>query len=281
MKRTTLALISVAVSLLAIAGASQAARVLYVDAAAPGADPANTWMDNSASAYDFANEGATYSAANQSYVFTLDSSMVGTGNEAIFDFDTEMAGAGLGTSFTIIAYINSTWRNDAALSLVTKTDEPGTGQFTGWALMANQDSDALFDMMMQPGSNQTRMYTRTGEGMSGAPMLLAITLDGSGTPGGTQWYVNGPPTATTYTEDGLVGSILNDNQVRLAKNGAMGGQTGWEGEMYFLEIYDTALSADDIAARWNSGSPARVPEPATMTLLAIAAVALLRRRQRA
>ena len=86
MKRFTL----LGILTIALALPAAAERILYIDAAQPGGDPSNTWLDLSASGYDFANDlssPATYNAADLSYDFEFSDSMTGMGDETLFDFE--------------------------------------------------------------------------------------------------------------------------------------------------------------------------------------------------
>ena len=100
---STLRILAVAVmaTVVGISAQARAARTLWLDAAAPGANPGTTWEDLSPSGYDFANMGATHNAGTMSYHFVGDDEdiMVGIGDESLYDFETEKAGAGLGTPF--------------------------------------------------------------------------------------------------------------------------------------------------------------------------------------
>ena len=63
---------------LALTLPATAERILFLDAAAPGADPDNQWDDQSPSGYHFANDpvnGAVYNAANLSYDFAFSNRM--------------------------------------------------------------------------------------------------------------------------------------------------------------------------------------------------------------
>ena len=134
MKKPLLFFVGPAVML--IANVAFANQVLYVDAAAPGADPNNTWADLSPSQYDFANDGAIYNAANKSYQFVDGSSLVGIGDESIYDFDTAK---GTGADpFTVVAYFLITTPYDSThwpcpLSKSESYTDPGAAD-SGWGI---------------------------------------------------------------------------------------------------------------------------------------------------
>ena len=247
-----------------LASPSTAERILFLDASAPGDDPENQWNDLSASQYHFANSvesPATYNAANGSYDFETSNSLRGTGDSTLFDFDTEFNETdGIGTPFSIVAYVEKVPVGDRGYNILSKTDEPGTGQWLGWMLAGNPDAAGRYDFSMQPGNNADRLYARTDDGTSG-PMLLVVTHDGSGYEENVNWYVNGQgPTSKPYAEDWLVGTIVNDNDLVIGSTltGPAPENTGWSGSIYFLEVFDTVLTEEEVTARWNGGAVARV-----------------------
>jgi len=256
---------------MALALSASAERILYIDAAMPGNDPANQWNDLSASAYHFANNPtnpATYNAGDLSYDFDFSSRMVGTGDESIFDFETDCTAADElecigsdGTPFSIVAYVNQNWVGGDAgtFNIVSKTDEPGDGQYRGWVFRGNPDSSVRFHFVMQPGNNTDRHFARTDFGVSGAPVLLVATTDGSGVLSNANWYVNGADVLVDPNPnfDLLFGSILNDNQLVLGRDGSVSNTNGWQGSLFFLEIHDVELTPGEVAARWNGGAVER------------------------
>ncbi len=246
-----------------------AARILYLDAAAPGASPTTQWDDLSGSGYHFANDAsptnqAVYNAANLSYDFNVASRMVGTGDESLFDFDTPFGNSPSGDPFTIMAYVQQIFSSEQSMLIVSKTTEPGNGQFLGWTFGGNGDFATRFDFNMQPSNNVERLYVRTESGQSGPPpMLLTLTHNGLGVPslGDMKWYVNGSevPLLIMGNENNFIGSVVNDEQLVLGDEdvGSVGVANGWSGSLFFLEIYDHELTAQEVAARWHGGDVIR------------------------
>ncbi len=92
--------------------------------------------------------------------------------------------------------------------------------------------------------------------------MLTITFDGSGTVDGTTQYINGVALPVGPKSDGMNGSIANSGVLKLGHNNATACCGGNEGQgidanIYFVEIYDHVLTAQEITDRWNNGSPAR------------------------
>jgi hypothetical protein len=246
----------------ALAFPAGAARILFLDAASPGPDPVNQWNDLSASGYHFANDptnSTTHNPTNLSYEFEFFDRMTGTGDESTFDFDTGWGEPPNEVPFSIVAYLQHDWDGPGTYTIVTKTDEPGDGQFFGWHLGGSGIGPNVFDFSMQPGDNFSRLYTRTADGIGGSPMLLVLTHTGSGNTSDIIFYVNGSPAGLIFEEDFLFGSTTNNFPLVLgAAEVFSANNTGWQGSLFFLEIHDTVLTPVEIAQRWNGGAPLRV-----------------------
>ena len=251
--------------ILALTLPADAARILFLDAAAPGPDPSNTWEDLSGSGYHFANDAnpdnhAAYNDGSLSYDFTLASRMVGTGDESLFDFDTEFSDTPKASPFSIVAYFNQTFTPNQSMNILSKTDEPEDGMFTGWMFAGNGDLSRRFDFSMQPGNNWDRLYARTDSGWSGRPTLLVVTHSGGGVTGlDVNWYVDGQSVPLIDIADNLIGSVMNDNHLVIGSTDAFdaGVANGWTGSLCFLEVHATVLTPEEVAARWNGGDGAR------------------------
>lgn len=279
--------VAVGVTVLGISAQARAARTLWLDAAAPGANPGTTWEDLSPSGYDFANMGATHNAATMSYHFVGDDEdiMVGTGDESLYDFETEKAGAGLGTPFSIVLYYRDTRDFAGANAAITKRPANGLGPFV---YVRNNSLDfaptgrvdvglghVAIPPDVDPEDGADRVYHRIDTGPVNTDYhMVVITHDGSGTAAGTNQYLDGSsvPLAPVYNEDNLVGSILNDEQLRLGTDLLNSGV--FQGEMAIVEIWNEVLPGSYSEARWNGGQPQRVPEPSTMVLAALGVIGL-------
>lgn len=109
-----------------------------------------------------------------------------------------------------------------------------------------------------------------------------------------QWVDNVATTYQSPIRDVAWGSkpdILGD--VRTAFNGypiqrfhigiarAIVDERNWDGYIDDMAVFDSHLSAADIAYLWNGGAGRQVPEPATIALLGMGGLMLLRRKRRA
>jgi hypothetical protein len=277
---TVLGFFTIVVISMATALPAWAERILYIDAALPGADPTNTWTDLSASGYDFANSvtnPATYNAADLSYDFDFPNRMTGTGDESLFDFDTVWETSNDGgvtpagtndTPFSIVAYVNENWAFDqGTLNIVSKTnqrDGVGDDHFTGWTFKGVSDGAERYETNFQSGNNVDRLIVRTTQGYGGAPILLTVTHDGSGDLAGAEWYINGASVNKGFAMgegDFLFGTIRNDFPLVIGEDGTSTFNGGFQGSMYFIEIHDVVLTPEEVADRWNFGDVARSGQP--------------------
>lgn len=280
---TRLSIGALGLSLFAGVNAAQAARILYLDAAAPGANPSAGWDDLSGNNSDFTNNGATYNAGNKSYVFNRsESDYLEGSNEALYDFERT-------DSFSVVVYYRADLHNDQGSNpAISKTSiVPDPGGF-------GYDSYRGYDLNIRHGDTSTiglnqgilahqygnRIFNRVSTGgVDGSNWHMAVmTFDGSSSLSGLSMYLDGAGTSTTYSEDNLSDSILNDGQVQI-------GRSVFEyfgGEIGIVEIWNETLSPQAVSTRWNGGSPVRaVPEPAASAVLfAAAACGLLRRNGR-
>lgn len=278
------------------AGLAGAGQILYVDAASPGSNPSAAWEDLSSSGYDFANNGAVYDAASKSYVFSGPSSvgganayLQGIGNHSLFNFETEKAGAGLGTPFTVVAYYSlAVGNNEVAACVISKgANRNDSSLYQGWGISPRSDDanggpwgggGGRFDVDLSNDGYVNRTFKRdVFSGISGWTLAM-ITSDGSGTLDGIQVYLNGSttPLSAGYTEDSLSGSILTGASVEIGRT-VTASNAYFMGQIGFVEIWNEVKDASYSAARWNGGDPARaaVPEPSTCVLVSLGLMGLL------
>jgi hypothetical protein len=260
-----------------------AERILYLDAAAPGALPNLFWTDLTTNEHDFIASGnAGFSppvyvdnpgSDNDYYDLELNNGFAGIGDESLFDFDTEVAGAGLGTPFSIHVYFRRTGflgGGNTGETLVTKAEEGTAGQFAGWMFSANGDNAQRADVYMQVGNNVDRLFHRIQDnanhpsGFTDNDVMMTMTHDGSGTLAGTKQYVNGIDQAITWSLDALgnnpVGSSMtNESPLRIGWTDVFGSSenVGTDANLYFVEVHDTVLTQGEVTTRWNSGNPTR------------------------
>ena len=149
-----------------------------------------------------------------------------------------------------------------------------------------------YDIYMQPGTNQNRMYHRFAH--SSGQALFIWHHDGTGMLSGNQAFENGSAAAENQqVGNGLNGSILNNDPIRIGGNPVTGNTSNarFGGDVWWVQIWqgdESTLpggSASQFAMDvWNNGNPNPiVPETTSMSLLLIGLIGLLgfgRRRRR-
>ena len=109
--------------------------------------------------------------------------------------------------------------------------------------------------------------------------FLAATLSAPGTGADIALYMNGQPVVPSdvLNPDQTIDITLGDDPNNYANHFIVGARDNWaggdfNGKIDEVAIFDYALSPEQVEGLWGA---AAVPEPATLTLLALGAIALL------
>lgn len=239
------------VQALSAATGAFAGRILFLDAAVPGPDPANTWKDWGGGA-GLQNMGAAYNAALASYTFNGSSSFMesNAADESRFDFERF-------DSWSLVVYAKANGDGQHTEGIVSKVP---AAENMGW-VMAWRKHDVGWYEMVRANHNGNRAYRRADSGTADLDWhLLVVVMTGPGIGDVSVYEDGGPNLPDDYiAEPTVTASMLNNQPLRIGVDPFTGGQEGayFNGEIGFIEIWDTALTQQHAIDRWNGGNPIR------------------------
>jgi hypothetical protein len=236
---------------LLLATPSFAGRIFFVDASVPGPDPANTWKDFGGDA-DLQNMGAVYNLGLSSYTFNGSTSFMqgDVADESLFDF-------GRNDSWSLVVYAKANGDGQHTDGIVSKV--PALTNM-GWEL-AWRKSDQGWYEMVRANHNGNRSYRRADSSSADNNWhLLVLIMTGPSISNVAVYEDGGPNLPDAYFgEQTVTASMLNNEPLRIGFEPFTGGQQGayFNGEIGFIEIWDTALTQQYAIDRWNGGNPVR------------------------
>ncbi|MBI2050649.1 MAG: LamG domain-containing protein [Parcubacteria group bacterium] len=152
--------------------------------------------------------------------------------------------------FSIAVWAKTTNTTDDNFSLYEKGDFVGNSQTYGFAI---RPSAGNVDAWIQGTNNSNRIYWR---GAHGATITnwnhYVMTYDGSSAVSGVSIYINDRPLSSSYTENTLSTSILNNSAADIGTGFAA---TFANGSMSDVRIYDRALSAAEVSELYGVNKP--------------------------
>ena len=189
----------------------------------------------------------------------------------------EFTSSGSGVSVNMGAGVLPSGNSQRTITAWVSSDVSGDKKFLGYG---SGGAGATFDWVVE-GSG---VWLRHGGGQVkwdfgytlGTMMHVAIVVPtGAANVGDVKLYIDGSNTPVTSINNN---STLNTGAATSFHIGRGFSTAAFDGIVDDVQFYDTQLSDQDIT--WLAANPgSTIPEPATMSLLALGGVALLKRRR--
>lgn len=155
--------------------------------------------------------------------------------------------------FSVCAWIRTT--SSASFdAIISKLD--GSSPFPGWEFLVDSANDEL---VLQLINTVTTDHLRVDtSGASPAPNdgqwhHVVVTYDGSSTPGGVTFYIDGTPQSNSTVTDTLGSTIATTTPLQIgARDGT---NLPFQGRIDDAGIYDKELSGAEVTAVYGAGDP--------------------------
>lgn len=161
--------------------------------------------------------------------------------------------------FSVSAWVKMGGVNTSPV--IGRAVDPGGGDVRGWLLLIDtQDSGAtwgpLFALLNSINTDNGVFVEAATTFLSGVWTHIVATYDGSGVAAGVELYINGALMAKTVQADALVGTIQVSANTLMGQQPDVGIQL--QGNLTSVSVWDSVLSASDVASLYNGGYPGDV-----------------------
>lgn len=206
------------------------------------------------SVYDRSRNGSTGTLTNgpttvlgrigQAISFDGANDYIDTTTESNYDFERTQA-------FSGCAWINTSSTAATAQTIISKFDSAGW-EFNLYYPAAGP-SDRLHLYLINAFSGNTLSVYMTNSGIvAGQWYHACFTYDGSSTPSGVTFYLNGEVQATSTQYNSLSASILNNKTVTIGSRSS--GTLPFTGKIDEVRIYNRALTGSEIRSLYDQGN---------------------------
>jgi hypothetical protein len=181
---------------------------------------------------------------------------------------------GTGADFTV-----EMWVKPASLGSTPRVLADTRDGTNGWGFL--MDAEGQLTLWLDPSVSAPFSLGGTGpvlrlNYLQHVVAVVDANSDGTGT---ASFYLDGSLGATG-TWSGLSGTVDGTTDFRIGHQMSGSSWLPWDGEIGLFRVYATALSASDVLASFRQDHDYFVPEPGTLTLLALGLGTLAARRSR-
>jgi len=181
---------------------------------------------------------------------------------------------GIGTNpFTVQFWFQTSLINTSTTDREDLLDFRGTSPAADLSMQVNNNDQGGLTIFNSAGGNV--ITTSTNVISANTWYMVTLTRDAGGT---MTLYLNGSAINTGTDTDNI---NTGSSGILAIGNKASGAAHLLDGSLDEFAFYNSALSASTVATLYSTGSGTSVPEPASLSLLALGGIALLARRRKA
>lgn len=156
-------------------------------------------------------------------------------------------------SFSVSVWAKWTATGPTNYTMIGKMSDPTL--YRGWAMRANATGEVQVYLINDNSTTNQISVQTTAKYNDGVWHHVTFTYDGSSTAAGVKIYVDGALQAKTTNTDALSGTIVSTDELRLGARKTTGNETYFNGNLDEAAVYNKTLSAAEVSAIWNLGTP--------------------------